>query len=107
METMERNMRRARRSFTPEFKAEIVDRCKAGDRSIAEVARDFDLTESSVRRWVEQAEIDAGERNGLTSDEREELSRLRRENKRLQADVDLLKRATAFMWTARLCRLPA
>jgi transposase len=96
METMERSKRRDRRSYTPEFKTEIVNRCRAGDRSIAEVARDFDLTESAVRRWVAQAEIDAGERAGLTTEEREELSRLRRENKRLQADVDLLKRATAF-----------
>jgi len=49
-----------------------------------------------VRAWVRQAEIDAGERNGLSTEEHQELSRLRRENKRLQADVDLLKRATAF-----------
>jgi transposase len=96
METMERSKRRDRRSYSPEFKSEIVDRCRAGDRSIGEVARDFDLTESAVRRWVAQAEIDAGERPGLSTEEREELSRLRRENKRLQADVDLLKRATAF-----------
>ena len=96
METTKRSKRRDRRSYTPEFKAEIVDRCRAGDRSIAEVARDFDLTESAVRRWVAQAEIDAGERAGLTTEEREELTRLRRDNKRLQADVDLLKRATAF-----------
>ena len=101
METMERSKRRDRRSYTPEF----VDRCRAGDRSISEVARDFDLTESAVRRWVAQAEIDAGERPGLSTEEREELSRLRRENKRLQADVDLLKRATASMWTRRLCGL--
>ena len=87
---------RPRRSFTPEFKAEIVQRCLAGDRSIGQVARDFDLTESAVRAWVQQAEIDAGDRDGLTSAEREELARLRRENRRLQADVDLLKRATAF-----------
>ncbi|MGH9092984.1 MAG: transposase [Acidimicrobiales bacterium] len=100
METMERNKRRDRRSFTPEFKQEIVERCRTGDRSIIEVARDFDLTVSSVRRWVAQAEVDAGERPGLTSEEREELSRLRRENKRLQADVDLLKRATAFFAVA-------
>ena len=96
METMERNARRARRSFTPEFKSEIVERCHVGDRSIPAVCRDFDLTESTVRRWIEQAEIDAGERPGLSSDERQELAALRRENKRLQADVDLLKRATAF-----------
>jgi|SRR5579863_1611558 transposase len=96
METMERSKRRDRRSFSPEFKREIIERCQSGDRSIPEVARDFDLTESSVRRWVAQAEIDAGERPGLTTEEREELVRLRRDNKRLQADVDLLKRATAF-----------
>ena len=52
--------------------------------------------ESAVRRWVEQAEIDSGQREGLTSGEREELPELRRENRRLQADVDMLKRATAF-----------
>ena len=96
METTKRSKRRDRRSYTPEFKSEIVQRCRAGDRSIPEVARDFDLTESAVRRWVARAEIDAGERPGLSTEEREELSRLRRENKRLQADVDLLKRATAF-----------
>ena len=96
METMERKKSRPRRSFTPEFKAEIVERCRAGDQTIGQVARDFDLTETAVRVWVRQAEIDAGERDGLSTEERQELSRLRRENKRLQADVDLLKRATAF-----------
>ena len=96
METMERKKPRPRRSFTPEFKAEIVERCRAGDRTIGQVARDFDLTETAVRSWVHQAEVDAGERDGLTTEERQELTRLRRENRRLQADVDLLKRATAF-----------
>jgi len=60
------------------------------------VCRDFDLTETAVRAWVRQAETDAGERPGLTSDERAELSALRRENRRLQADIDVLKRATIF-----------
>jgi transposase len=96
METMERKKPRARRSFTPEFKAEIVEACQRGDRTVAQVARDFDLTETAVRAWVRQAETDAGERPGLTSDERVELTRLRRENRRLQQDVDILKRATAF-----------
>jgi transposase len=104
METVAKKKPRRRRAFTSEFKAEFIERCQAGDRSVGQVARDFDLVESAVRRWVEQAEIDAGRREGLTSDEREELSRLRRENARLQADVDLLKRATAFMPMARLCR---
>ena len=88
---------RARRSFTPEFKAEIVGLCQLGDRSVGQVARDFDLTETAVREWVKQDELDKGGRtDGLTSNEREELARLRRENRRLQGDVDLLKRARAF-----------
>jgi transposase len=95
METMERK-KRDRRSFSPEFKAEIVERCRAGDRSIAQVAQDFDLTVSAVRRWVAQAEIDEGTRPGLTSDERAELAQLRRENRQLREDVGILKRATIF-----------
>ena len=76
METMERKKPRARRSFTPEFKAEIVELCQQGDRSIGQVARDFDLTETAVREWVRQAERDAGTRSdgGLTSAERQELA---------------------------------
>jgi transposase len=82
----------------PEFKAEIVELCQRGDRPIGRVARDFDLTETAVREWVRQAERDAGTRGdgGLTSAERQELSALRRENRRLQQDVEILKRATAF-----------
>jgi transposase len=52
METMERKQPRARRSFTPEFKAEIVELCQRGDRWIGQVARDFGLTETAVREWV-------------------------------------------------------
>ena len=96
METMERKKPRARRSFTPEFKADIVERCRAGDRSIGQVARDFELTETAVRSWVKQAEVDAGERDGLTTEERQELAQLKRENRRLREDNETLKRATAF-----------
>jgi transposase len=90
---------RKRRSFTPEFKAEIVDLCRRGDRSIGQIAKDFDLTESAVREGVKQAERDSGARHdgGLNSDERAELVQLRRENRRLREDVDVLKRATAFL----------
>jgi transposase len=89
--------RRPRRAFTPEFKAEIVEVCRRGDRSIGQVAKDFDLTETAVREWVRQADLDAGVRtDGLTSEEREELAALRRENRRLREDVEILKRATAF-----------
>ena len=96
METMERKKPRPRRSFTPEFKAEIVELFQRGDRSIGQVARDFDLTETNVRTWVKQAEIDQGERAGLTTEERAELAKLRRENRSLREDVEILKRATAF-----------
>ena len=95
---MGKKPRRHRRAFTPEFKAEIVELCQRGDRSVGQVARDFDLTETAVREWVKQAERDAGTRQdgGLTSGERDELAQLRRENRRLREDVDILKRATAF-----------
>ena len=97
METMGRKQRR-RRSFTPEFKAEIVDLCGRGDRSVGQVAKDFDLTETAVREWVKQAGRDAGtvSDGGLTTEERTELAQLRRENRRLREDVEILKRATAF-----------
>ncbi|MEU8709166.1 transposase [Streptomyces sp. NPDC048565] len=91
MESMgKKKPRRPRRSFTPEFKAEIVGLCRRGDRSVGQVARDFEL---AVRDWVKQAEVDGGERNGPSSSEREELAALLRENHRLREDVDVLKRA--------------
>lgn len=97
METMAKKKPRPRRSFTPEFKADIVARCQVGDRSIGQVAKDFDLTETAVREWVRQAELDEGTRSdGLSSDDRAELAALRRENRQLREDVEILKRATAF-----------
>ena len=98
MESMGKKKPRPRRSFTPEFKAEIVELCQRGDRSIGQVARDFDLTETAVREWVKQAERDSGARadDGLTTAERDELNQLRRDNRRLKEDVEILKRATAF-----------
>jgi len=97
MENVGKKRSRPRRAFTPEFKAEIVELCQRGDRSVGQVAKDFDLTETAVRAWVKQAELDSGSRSdGLTSDERAELAALRRENRRLREDNDILKRATAF-----------
>jgi transposase len=99
METMAKKKPRPRRSFTPEFKADIVERCRAGDRSVGQVAKDFDLTETAVREWVRQVELADGARvegGGLGEDERAELERLRRDNRQLREDVEILKRATAF-----------
>ena len=96
MEGMGKKKPRPWRSFTPQFKADIVERCRRGDRTVGQVAKDFDLTETAVRDWVKQAQVDAGEREGLASDEREEPAALRRENRRLREDVEILRRATAF-----------
>ncbi|MFI6509833.1 transposase [Streptosporangium sp. NPDC050855] len=74
MEHMGKKKPRPRRSFAREFKAEIVELCRRGDRPVGQVAADFDLTETAVRAWIRQAEVDAGDRDGLTSDEREELT---------------------------------
>ncbi|MFG2488084.1 IS3 family transposase [Streptomyces virginiae] len=87
---------RSRLSFTPDFKAEIVEPCRRGDRSVGQIAKDFDLTETAVRDRGKHAEVDKGERGCLTSNDHEELAALRRENRRLREDVEVLKRATAF-----------
>ena len=90
--------KKKRRSFTKEFKAEAVRLCKVGDRSVGQVAKDLTLTETALRAWVKQAEVDAGHGppEALTTAEREELARLRRENKRLQMERDILKAAATF-----------
>jgi transposase len=71
--------KRSRRRFSNEFKAETVALVRHSGKSIAEVCRDIRLAESTVHRWLAQAEIDGGQRDGLRTGEREELSRLRRE----------------------------
>ena len=70
--------RRLRRTFSEQFKAETVELVRSSGKSIAEICRELDLTETAVRRWVAQAGIDAGQRHGLTTAEREELAGLRR-----------------------------
>lgn len=87
---------RLRRTFSAAYKAEVVELCRSGGRGIGKVARDLDLTETAVRRWIAQAEVDSGERQGLTNDERTELTQLRRENRVLREERDILKRAMAF-----------
>ena len=86
--------RRERRRFTPEFKAEAVRLVEVGGKSIPQVARELDLTESSLRNWVERTRSE--QQGGLTADERQELNRLRKENKRLVMEREILKKAAAF-----------
>jgi transposase len=95
---VKKQQRRKRRVFTPEFRAEAVRLCKVGDRTITQVAKDLDLTENSLREWVKRADINAGKGppDALTTAEREELARLRREVKRLGMERDILKAAATF-----------
>ncbi len=90
--------RRKRRKFTTEFKARAVRAVQESERSVGQVARELDLTETALREWVKRAEIDAGRgpAGALTTAEREELTRLRRENRELLIDRELLKKAAAF-----------
>jgi transposase len=89
---------RKRRSFSDEFKAETVRLVRDSGKSVGAIARELDLTETSLRKWVEQAEIDAGRgaTGALTTAEREELVEGRREIRRLRMERDILKKATAF-----------
>jgi transposase len=87
---------RARRTFTTELKAETVELIRSSGKSVGGVRRDLDLTETAVRRWVQQAEVDAGKRPGLTTAEREELTRLRRDVLVPRQERGIRKEAAAF-----------
>jgi transposase len=86
------------KEFTPEFKAEAVRLTQVPGASVGKVAKDLDLTETALREWTKRAEVDAGKGapGALTTAEREELTRLRRDNKRLQMERDILKAAATF-----------
>ena len=90
--------RRARRHFSDEYKREAVRLAKASGKSVGDVAKELDLTETSLREWIRQAEVDARKAadGPLTSEERAELARLRRDLKRVTEERDILKKATAF-----------
>ncbi|MFQ5382543.1 MAG: IS3 family transposase [Dehalococcoidia bacterium] len=91
--------RRTRRKFTAEFKAETVKLIRESDRSIGEISRELGLSETAVRRWLKQAEIDDGKgpAGALTTDEQAELRRLRRENRELQMEREILKKANGLL----------
>jgi len=82
--------------YPPEFRARIVELAGSG-RSLSSLAEEFGVTETSIRNWKRQADLDAGLRkDGLTSEEKAELSRLRKENARLREERDILKKAAAW-----------
>lgn len=89
--------RRERRSFTDEFKADAVRLVLDEGKTVTGVARDLDLTASALRTWVERARADrTNGKTGLTTAEREELTRLRKECRELRMERDILKKAAAY-----------
>ena len=92
-------MPRTRPPYPPEFRQQIIQLVKAG-RTPEELSREFEPTAQTIHSWVKQADVDAGVRSdGLTSSEREELRKLRRENRQLKVEREILKKAAA--WFAR------
>lgn len=89
-------MPRTHRPYPPEFRAEAVRLVRESGKPMKVIAQDLGIALESLRKWVRQAEIDAGEREGLTTQEREELQRLRREVKILREEREILKKAAAY-----------
>jgi len=92
----ENHVGRTRRKFSEEFKRDAVEIVRSSGKSIAEVARELGIYDSSLGNWVRQDEINRGEREGLSIDDKGRLSELERENARLRMERELLKRAVAF-----------
>ena len=89
-------MPRTRRAYPPEFRQQMVELVRAG-RTPEELSREFEPTAQTIHNWVKQSDVDAGVRSdGLTSLEREELGRLRRENRQLKLEREILKKAAAW-----------
>ena len=89
-------MPRTKPQYPPEFKTEAVRLVHSSGRSISQIAKELGVSGNSLRTWIKQAEIDQGQREGFTTDEREELRKLRREVKVLRQERDFLKKAAAF-----------
>jgi len=89
-------MPRTRNPYPAEFREPIIALARAG-RSVEELAREFEPCTATIHGWIKQADHDAGRRaDGLTSDEREELRRLRKENRQLRTERDILSKAAAW-----------
>ncbi len=79
-----------------EFRRRAVELARLREKPIAQIAKDLGISESCLRRWMDQADVEEGHKEGLTKDERAELVRLRREKRVLEMEVEILKRASAY-----------
>ena len=84
------------RPYPPEFRHRAVDLARRREKPVAKIAEDLGIAESCLRNWMRQADVDDGRSPGLTTDERAELVRLRRENRVQAMEIEILKRASAF-----------
>ena len=89
-------MPKTRPPFPAEFRREAVKLMRDSDKPVPQLAKDLGVSENTLRNWSRQADVDAGEREGLTSEQLEELGRLRRENRTLQMEREVLKKAAVF-----------
>lgn len=88
-------MPKTRPAYPPEYRTQILEMARAG-RTPEELVAEFEPSAQTIRNWIAQDQIDAGQRPGLTSEEKTELGRLRRENKQLREEREILRKATAF-----------
>ncbi len=86
-------MPRTRPPYAPAFRTEAVRPIRAGHEPLSEIAKDLGVTDQTLRNWVRQVDVDEGRREGLTSSEKEELRRLRRENRVLREEREILRKA--------------
>ena len=90
------------KKYPPEFKRDVVTVARRGDLSVAEVAVDFGVAEESVRRWMKQADVDDGIKDGQTTSEQAEVVQLRRRMRRLEMENEILRRAAAYFAASSL-----
>ena len=90
------------KKYPPEFKRDVVTFARRGDLSVAEVAVDFGVAEESVRRWMKQADVDDGIKDGQTTSEQAEVVQLRRRMRRLEMENEILRRAAAYFAASSL-----
>ena len=89
-------MPRTRPPYPPEFRAEAVRLAKTSGEPISRIAKDLGISDQTLRNWVNHDDVDAGKKSGLTSDERAEMRELRKENRRLREEREILRKAAAF-----------